>query len=205
MNISLPLNKINNSPEMNKNIFTFIQKIDDNINSTKINQKQDEIKSQIESLKKASNSAKEANLASKDLFNLIGNFQNVLLKIEEGQSTSDLNKEIENFLTEINANAKIRYNSIPMNNGVLNVHFMIFNKDYIMKLKNGYSSSELQLDDISNEKDIKKINEVLENSKKLVLEDWTISKKFESSINSINVKEDSKVLNYSGNIIDVFV
>lgn len=205
MNISLPLNKINNSQEKNNNIFTFIQKIDDNINLTRINQKQDEIKSQIESLKKASNSAKEANLASKDLFNLIGNFQNVLLKIEEGQSTSDLNKEIENFLTEINANAKIRYNSIPMNNGVLNVHFMIFNKDYIMKLKNGYSSSELQLDDISNEKDIKKINEILENSKKLVLEDWTISKKFESSINSINVKEDSKVLNYSGNIIDVFV
>ncbi len=205
MNISLPLNKINNPPEINKNVLSFIQRIDENINSSKISQKEEEIKSQIESLNKASKSAKEANLASKDLFNLIGNFQNVLLKIEDGQSKLDLNKEIENFLNEINANAKIRYNSIPMNNGLLNVHFMIFNKDYIMNLKNGYSSSELKLNEIENETDIKKINEVLENSKKLVLEDWTISKKFESSINSINVKEDSKAIKYSGNIIDIFI
>lgn len=205
MNISLPLNKINNPQEINKNVLSFIQRIDENINSSKISQKEEEIKSQIESLNKASKSAKEANLASKDLFNLIGNFQNVLLKIEDGQSKLDLNKEIENFLNEINANAKIRYNSIPMNNGLLNVHFMIFNKDYIMNLKNGYSSSELKLNEIENETDIKKINEVLENSKKLVLEDWTISKKFESSINSINVKEDSKAIKYSGNIIDIFI
>lgn len=205
MNISLPLNKFINNIETNKNVLSFIQKIDETVNVSKINQKQEEIKSQIESLNKATKSAKEANLASKDLFNLIGNFQSVLLNIEEGQSKNDLNKEIENFLNKINANAKIRYNSIPMNNGALNVHFMIFNKEYIMSLKNGYSSDELNLKDIVNETDINKINEKLEESKKMVLEDWTLSKKFESSINSINIKEETNIHKYLGNVIDLYI
>ncbi len=205
MNISLPLNKFINNIETNKNVLSFIQKIDETVNVSKINQKQEEIKSQIESLNKATKSAKEANLASKDLFNLIGNFQSVLLNIEEGQSKNDLNKEIENFLNKIDANAKIRYNSIPMNNGALNVHFMIFNKEYIMSLKNGYSSDELNLKDIVNETDINKINEKLEESKKMVLEDWTLSKKFESSINSINIKEETNIHKYLGNVIDLYI
>ncbi len=108
MNISLPLNKFINNIETNKNVLSFIQKIDETVNVSKINQKQEEIKSQIESLNKATKSAKEANLASKDLFNLIGNFQSVLLNIEEGQSKNDLNKEKKNFLKKIIINEKIR-------------------------------------------------------------------------------------------------
>lgn len=204
MNISIPFNKIGNI-DFNKSLFKYIQKIDETVNVSKINQKEEEIKSQIDSLNKATKSAKEANLASKDLFNLIGNFQSVLLKMPEGQSKDDLNKEIESFLKEIDSNAKIRYNSIPMNNGALNVHFMIFNKDYIMNLKNGYSTIELGLSDLNEENDIPSINNKLEEAKKMVLEDWTLSKKFESSINSISLKEETNVYKNLGNVIDVYI
>lgn len=92
-----------------------------------------------------------------------------------------------------------------MNNGALNVHFMIFNKDYIMNLKNGYSTIELGLSDLNEENDIPSINNKLEEAKKMVLEDWTLSKKFESSINSISLKEETNVYKNLGNVIDVYI
>lgn len=151
---------------------------------TKLLNKKQEIKQQLEKFNSARIISSNVQDGTNGIFELLGNMRSILV---QNMGSYDINKKdlegkISSFLSEIDNLSKINFNEIQLLNGSLNINFLLFNKNYNLNITQDLSSSGLGLLEglDSNLKSVEKIDYAQELTSKQIEK----NKKFQESINA---------------------